>query len=85
MFPGANAQVYRNEAGEPIGWDYPSEEPDYDYWEDQDNNWDLPEFETVEECIEERYHGKDGEGIDGWWVCDYCHTPFREMEDDFLD
>lgn len=85
MFPGANAQVYRNEAGEPIGWDYPSEEPDYDYWEDQDNNWDLPEFETVEECIEERYHGKDGEGIDGWWVCDYCHIPFREMEDDFLD
>lgn len=25
MFPGAGATVYRNEAGEPIGWDYPSE------------------------------------------------------------
>lgn len=29
MFPGPGAQVYRNEAGEPIGWDYPSE-PEYD-------------------------------------------------------
>jgi len=25
MFPGAGAVVYRNEAGEPLGWDYPSE------------------------------------------------------------
>jgi hypothetical protein len=24
MFPGAGAQVYRNEDGEPVGWDYPS-------------------------------------------------------------
>jgi hypothetical protein len=31
MFPGAGARVYYNEAGEPIGWDYPSyDEPDYD-------------------------------------------------------
>lgn len=30
MFPGANARIYRNEAGEPIGWDYPSDEPEYD-------------------------------------------------------
>lgn len=29
MFPGAGAQVYRNEAGEPLGWDYPSDEPEY--------------------------------------------------------
>lgn len=28
-FPGAGAQVYRNEAGEVLGWDYPSE-PEYD-------------------------------------------------------
>jgi hypothetical protein len=27
MFPGPNAQVYYNEAGEPLGWDYPSDEP----------------------------------------------------------
>jgi hypothetical protein len=30
MFPGANASVYRNEAGEPIGWDYPSSDDPYD-------------------------------------------------------
>lgn len=29
-FPGPGAHVYRNEAGEPIGWDYPSDdEPPY--------------------------------------------------------
>lgn len=31
MFPGAGASVYYNEAGEPLGWDYPSyDEPEYD-------------------------------------------------------
>jgi hypothetical protein len=36
MFPGPGANIYRNEAGEPIGWDYPSE-PDlpYDYDDDR--------------------------------------------------
>ena len=38
MFPGPGAQVHYNEAGEPLGWDYPSyDEPDvgdtYDAWE----------------------------------------------------
>jgi hypothetical protein len=28
MFPGAGAQVYYSEAGEPLGWDYPGE-PEY--------------------------------------------------------
>jgi hypothetical protein len=28
MFPGPGAQIIRNEAGEPIGWDYPGE-PEY--------------------------------------------------------
>lgn len=34
MFPGAGAQVYRNEEGEVLGWDYPSDdqyEPDDDW------------------------------------------------------
>ena len=36
-FPGAGAQVYYNEDGEPLGWDYPSDdEPDYDPYEDED-------------------------------------------------
>lgn len=30
-FPGAGAQVYYNDAGEPLGWDYPDyDEPEYD-------------------------------------------------------
>jgi hypothetical protein len=27
MFPGPHAEVFYNEAGEPLGWDYPSYEP----------------------------------------------------------
>lgn len=40
-FPGYGAQVYYNEAGEPLGWDYPNydEPPDvdeyYDRWDDE--------------------------------------------------
>lgn len=33
-FPGAGAHVYYNEAGEPLGWDY----PDYDSPPDPDND-----------------------------------------------
>jgi hypothetical protein len=29
MFPGPNAQIYYNEEGEPLGWDYPDNEPPY--------------------------------------------------------
>jgi len=36
MFPGAHARVFYNEAGEPLGWDYPSDEPDFDPYEDDD-------------------------------------------------
>jgi hypothetical protein len=28
MFPGPNANIYRNEVGEVLGWDYPAE-PEY--------------------------------------------------------
>jgi hypothetical protein len=27
MFPGPGAVIYRNKAGEPTGWDYPSSDP----------------------------------------------------------
>ena len=55
MFPGPGAQIYRNEAGEPLGWDYPSDEPqgfddrddnpyiDDDYDEDEANEGDEPD------------------------------------------
>ncbi len=42
-FPGAGARIFYNEAGEPLGWDYPDydnppepDEDDYDYWEDDE-------------------------------------------------
>jgi hypothetical protein len=31
MFPGPGAQVYYNEAGEPLGWDYPNDDADSFY------------------------------------------------------
>lgn len=35
MFPGASAQVFYNEAGEPLGWDYPSHDEDpSDFYDD---------------------------------------------------
>jgi hypothetical protein len=40
MFPGPGAHIYRNEAGEPLGWDYPSQDDPYDdqeaWYEDHD-------------------------------------------------
>ena len=30
MFPGAGASIIRNEAGEPLGWDYPDDDGPYD-------------------------------------------------------
>ena len=51
MFPGAGAQVYYNEAGEPLGWDYPSDDPpefddfdqeDYDTSDPYDIEYDVP-------------------------------------------
>ena len=47
MFPGPNAQVYYNEAGEPLGWDYPSYDEPYEEFEDQERRyWKL----TCEGC-----------------------------------
>lgn len=30
MFPGPHAIIIRNEEGEPVGWDYPSDPDPYD-------------------------------------------------------
>jgi hypothetical protein len=50
MFPSAGANIYRNEAGEPTGWDSgdndgPYEPDDYlnDYEDDEDDEDDQPE------------------------------------------
>lgn len=49
MFPGANAQIYRNEAGEVIGWDYPSADDPYDPDDDLDYEDDTDEDDTDED------------------------------------
>ena len=52
MCPGAGAQLYYNEAGEPLGWDYPSEPDPADFYDDRDA--DRPEVEPVQcKCGEE--------------------------------
>lgn len=91
MFPGANAQVYYNEAGEPLGWDYPSDEPDrYD-----DDDWYANNYEEeivpLRQCFKEGTHGlnatAEGGMYDEWflhdWVgytmiCDRCEHDVNE-------
>lgn len=55
MFPGANAQVYYNEAGEVLGWDYPSDEPyemdDYEMANAPDICDEYKEAEESDHCI----------------------------------
>ena len=52
-FPGAGAQVYYNEEGEPLGWDYPSESDPYDLYED-DAALDFRDFLDDEDEDEEK-------------------------------
>jgi len=55
MFPGAGAQIYRNEAGEPVGWDYLScdEGPDLDDYYDNCDNYDEDDEGDDEEWEDE--------------------------------
>lgn len=42
-FPTAGSQIYYNEVGEPLGWDYPGDDASrYDDWYD-DDRWDYYE------------------------------------------
>lgn len=56
MFPGPGAQIIRNEAGEVIGWDYPSNDLN-DLW------CDLCGFAHGGDCPLENY--EDEEEDDG--------------------
>lgn len=51
MFPGANAQVYYNEDGEPLGWDYPSydETAGCDPYDDYDEHPEAPYYVNGDE------------------------------------
>lgn len=48
MFPGAHAQIYRNEAGEVLGWDNNAYfEPDYDPFDlDDDDDYEDDDVDT---------------------------------------
>ncbi len=54
MFPGYGAQIYHNDAGEVLGWDYPDRDDPYDpydpdeYWEDHyiDDDADDEDLES---------------------------------------
>jgi hypothetical protein len=48
MFPGAGANIYRNEAGEVLGWDYPSEPDPYDYDDERPEVWDEDDDDEPE-------------------------------------
>lgn len=86
MFPGANAHVYRNEAGEPTGWDYPSQDDPYDpddllpdYPDDEDlDGWD-DDAEPAEgprcSICDGLGHGYPGGGPCPLEVTDYSGEP----------
>jgi hypothetical protein len=41
MFPGPGAQIYKNEAGEVLGWDYPSYDEPYEDDFEQERRYQL--------------------------------------------
>lgn len=72
MFPGANAQIYRNDAGEPLGWDTPSDEPpdpedfydnDYDLDDEEPNVEEMDDGELWVEFTEEQGTGSERERV----------------------
>ncbi len=69
MFPGAGAQVYYNEAGEPLGWDY----PDTDVPHDPDRD------DAAADCAAaEAYESGESDAADGLDADeDYGHTHTR--------
>lgn len=77
-FPGYNAQVYYNEDGEPLGWDYPSydDAPEQDY-ADSDEIFYVPDEDRLwgdeAACRAEDVHGQDArQNKYGTWSCDWC-------------
>ncbi len=62
-FPGAGAHVYYNDAGEPLGWDYPSDDPHNSY-ESDDRDWceqhqRMEDSETHELARLDEYESED--------------------------
>lgn len=60
MFPGPGAQVYYNDAGEPLGWDYPSDEP----YEPDDQFFDNYERDEDDDKDDEEHRITDDDAAD---------------------
>lgn len=74
MFPTANSTIYRNEAGEVLGWD-DAPEP-YEAFDDLYP--DYPEPKDRAECISWGRHAQDGDGTDeeDVYECHACGSRF---------
>jgi hypothetical protein len=59
MFPGPGAQVYYNDAGEPLGWDYPSDEPDYDPDDWRPSAQEMQNEDDYERGYDDGMNGED--------------------------
>ncbi len=71
-FPGAGAQVYYNEAGEPLGWDYPAEDdPYYDPLDNYDTSYATDYKCPICECRiwSDEYYAQTDPGI---WAHKEC-------------
>jgi len=62
MFPTANSTIYRNEAGEVLGWDAGGYDEPYEAFDDLYP--DYPEPKDRAECISWGVHAEDGDGVD---------------------
>ena len=77
MFPGPGAEIYRNEAGEVLGWDFPSDDPpDPDDWYEQ-TGWESDEFFYAAEVFDVCQCGDDEFGACGK---DTCIDEFEMMD-----
>ncbi len=77
MFPGAGAVIIRNEAGEPLGWDYPDRfEPDgMDPYYDEDDG-------TIRCPCGKRMWDEDDEILEHGEVCEEVRKKFPDVFDD---
>jgi hypothetical protein len=79
MFPTANSQVYRNEAGEVLGWDNPG----YDDGPDPDDYYDqFDDGDYDQEPVDEQY-GDDGDLRDHYGDPSEADSGFRPDETDW--
>jgi hypothetical protein len=82
MFPGPGAQIYHNEVGEVLGWDYPPDEPNdpYDdpYYADRADAWAEEQAEREAEAHEE-YCGYCEEHGHASEFCPEADDPHEEL------